>query len=371
MKILSVITELAPGGAEKVVLELASGLRQRGVENVILSLKPAPHNRNLVDEMQEHGIRVRFLNSGKWNPLLVFKLRKAICEESPDLIHSHLIHPNILTRLAACKLKIPLVNTIHIAEHRKRQGIFFLLDRLTFFRCNVCTAVSYAAAEFHEQRCLLPHGTICVVYNGADPVAPPADTERESCARRWGWTAQTKKFGLLGRLNQQKGFDLLLRVLPEIAKKVPSEEDWSFVIIGEGPERAALEKQIGTMTLPSHVHVQLAGFYPNASSIMNLFDVFVMPSRYEGYGLTLVEAMNWGLPVVCNPVDSLPELCRLYSGHAFPADFSSMDRDRIFEALWEASRLPHSEPFSVATVNQMVDTYLSIYRDLLQKGDLF
>lgn len=105
-------------------------------------------------------------------PWRLLSLFRVIREEKPDVIHSHLIHPNLLSRFVNLWTRKPLVNTVHIAERRPGKGLFFRLDGLTFSWCGACTAVSKAAARFHEKRCGLKENSIRVIYNGSDRVAP-------------------------------------------------------------------------------------------------------------------------------------------------------------------------------------------------------
>ena len=77
---------------------------------------------------------------------------------------------------------------------------------------------------------------------------------------------------------------------------MPEGERWGVVVIGEGPERDDLERRVREMSFPN-LTFALPGYRSDARSLMAAFDVMVVPSRYEGYGLTLTEAMTLGLPV--------------------------------------------------------------------------
>lgn len=368
MKIMMVITELGPGGAEKVVLDLTRLLKGAGHENVVVSLKPEPENRKIPDALEKSGIRVVYLNSSKMNPFILFRLASVIKKEKPDLMHSHLIHPNILTRLANRFFRLPLVNTVHIAEQRKGLKLFFLLDRQTFPLCTVCTAVSQAAAKRHEELCHLPPDSIRVIPNAVDPVVPASEELCLQLRNEWKIPGHAKIFGSVGRFNHQKGFDLLLSCLPGVAKTIPDGEFWTFLILGEGQERAALEKQLSGLELPGNIQVLMPGFRSNAASLMNLCDVFVMPSRYEGWPLALAEVMTLGLPVVCNNVPSVAEPCGKYYGTSFLVDFENGDFTAVSDALYMASRCDTRTPQCLMSSPEMLRAYMDTYELAFQSA---
>src|SRR5204862_1696003 len=107
--------------------------------------------------------------------------------------------------------------------------------------------------------------------------------------------------GTLGRLDSQKGFDVLLRALVDVPEA-------RLVVVGDGPERAALERLAAELSLAERVRFE--GWREDARRYLTTFDVFVLPSRFEGFPLAVVEAMLARLPVVASAVGSVPEAVR-------------------------------------------------------------
>ena len=105
---------------------------------------------------------------------------------------------------------------------------------------------------------------------------------------------------------------------------------------------------------------------PDAVKADWLFDVFVMPSRYEGYGLALAEAMSTGVPVVVNPVDSLPELCRFYPDSAETDFESSANRGEAASLIVEFARHPRSGGTVIYRRSEMAESYLGLYEKFLK-----
>ena len=113
--------------------------------------------------------------------------------------------------------------------------------------------------------------------------------------------------------------------------------------------------------------VRLPGFEKDAASYAQAFDAFVMPSRYEGYGLVLAEAISLGLPCVYAPVDSLPELAEGVP-NAFPARFDRPDKDaETAEIIANALSMPRSEKRTLCSVGSMAAEYLALYEELGRK----
>jgi glycosyltransferase involved in cell wall biosynthesis len=175
LRVAMLLTELGPGGAERVVLELSKELKARGHSPLVVSLTPPPSNRSVPDALAGAGIETRYASLSKRAPWNLLRLAGILREAKPDLLHSHLMHPNIAARLLKPFFGCPLLNTVHIADRRAGMRPWFLMDRLTFPLCDACAAVSKAAASFHEAALGLAPGSLEVVYNGLDPVdaAPP------------------------------------------------------------------------------------------------------------------------------------------------------------------------------------------------------
>ena len=366
MKVLFVITGLFPGGAEKIVMEMVRSLLKAGHQTVVVSLQkePASGVRTIVDQLEQLGIRPYFLNVSGLGIFHIFRLHKIIRAEAPDIVHSHLMHANLTARLIRLFRRFTLVNTIHIAERRSalKVRLLFHLDRLSFRLADVCTAVSKAAARFHEQRCGLPDGSIRVIYNGSDPVRPKSPPDIAAMKQQWGLGNAAKVIGSIGRLDYQKGYDLFLASLPGLVPLIPSGERWGILLVGDGPEREKLTKQAAEIERKYPVlHIVLPGYLPDASAWLPALDLFVMPSRYEGFGLTLTEALSLGIPALCSQADSLPELCDFSPENTLTADFTGPDMTDVYR---KALELPKRPGKTFRSTEQMTAEYIRLYREI-------
>lgn len=367
MKILLAITELGAGGAEKIVAVLTREYIRLGHAVTVLSLQGPPSGSPIPEMIRSAGAEIRYLGLRKTQPGMLKKIREAVLKEAPDVVHAHLIHANLLLRIALRKCGIPLVNTIHISERRRGKKPFFLLDRWTFSLADAVTAVSDASARFHERVCGLPSGSIRTIRNGSDPVIPAPEEELRAFRAEWDLDSFDAVLGSIGRLDFQKGYDLLLDRCGTLAGRIPAGQKWILLILGDGPERERLLARTERLKYPG-LRICFAGFRKDAASLMTCFHVFLMPSRYEGYGLALAEAMSLGLPVVCSDADSLPELCARYKGFSKLIHMGSDPGGvKLAEAVSEALRAPRVPGQTLVTDREMAQNYLSLYGEILEK----
>ena len=359
MRIAQVITSLGHGGAERVVTELCRAAVARGDAVLAVSLLPLPPPGadTLVGELRAAGVTVTALGVTKMTPWRVWRLRRALAAWRPDVVHAHLFHAALAARLAAAPGQRPwkLVETVHIADRRRGLAWRFWLDRRTLWRCDALVAVSAAARAFQAARLGVSPERLRVIPNGIRmPVRPDAGLIARWRAA-WGVADCARVLGAVGRLDPQKGFDRLLALLPDLARQVPAGERWGLVILGEGAERPRLEA-LAQQAAADRLVVCLPGYRPDAAACIGAFDLFVMPSRYEGYGLTLAEAMAHGVPILASTADSLPELLAGYAGGRCLAGDAWTGA-----SLAEAARLAHGEPRWSHTADEMCAAYAALY----------
>ncbi len=362
MKILQIITELRPAGAERIVLELSLGLLEKGHQITIISLSPLPETSHIIDELRKYRIPVLDIGVTKWRLWKMFSLARHIRNLKPDIVHAHLFHANFASRLASFRRDYKLVNTVHANDRRNGRFWVFGLDRLTLSLCDSQTAVSYAVRDFHSRKLGVSADTMPVIYNGIPP--PPGLTAkaREELRAQWKLEQCPKIIGSVGRLHSQKGYDRLIKLLPTLQAYIPEGERWGVVILGEGEERSRLESLC--RQCPDNIVVRLPGFRKDAAQCISAFDLFVMPSRYEGFGLTLIEAMAHGVPILANHIDSLPELLAVYP-NGRTMNFYDAEEKKIAQTIVAMAQQEPVDGLAPFTVTKMVNGYFELYQKLL------
>lgn len=311
LRILQLITELEPGGAERIVYELAKGLPRERFAVRVCSLRPA--SGAVAGWLREAGVPVHSLEMCcKWDASAIFRLARLLRSEKIQVLHSHLFHATFLARLAAGP-GLRRVNTVHIPERRRRPWRFWL-ERWTLGRNERVVCVSEAVRRFMREQARLPEKQMRVIYDGVDlqRFAAANDAEyrcaaAEKVRRTLGLPADALVALAAGRLRAQKGFlDLVEAWALFLKAAAPAAARAQLLIAGAGPERPVLEARIAALQLSSRV--RLLGQRDDLSELMAGADVFVLSSHYEGFGLVLVEAMASGLPVLATAVDSVPEV---------------------------------------------------------------
>ncbi|MFA4944546.1 MAG: glycosyltransferase [Lentisphaeria bacterium] len=377
MNILQLITELNPGGAERVVVNLSRELQAQGHTVRVCCLRPPPLSSPIVEELQQAGIPVFSLGLGYLQPwrLLFFRHllqhmrrlhgRGETEEFIPDLIHAHLFHAGLVATSARHPAEPwKLVYTVHICERRKRRFWQFLLERRIARRADAVTGVSQAVRRFYAARTGLDPARIHLTPNGIHPPNPCPPERRQALRSKWGVADCTRVIGAAARLDWQKGLDLLLAALHPLAAKLPPGERWGVVILGEGPHRRRLERLAASA--PPAFKVVLPGFRADAPDCLGAFDLFAMPSRYEGFGLTLSEAMAHGIPILANDSDSLPEVLAGYpNGRILP--IRPRQLEPWADACLELARRDLRTPQPPMTVREMTARHAELYASLLAR----
>jgi GalNAc-alpha-(1->4)-GalNAc-alpha-(1->3)-diNAcBac-PP-undecaprenol alpha-1,4-N-acetyl-D-galactosaminyltransferase len=156
------------------------------------------------------------------------------------------------------------------------------LRKLTYRWAEALAVQTRSVSEWAAQS--ITAKSICVIPNPVPPVGDLAETRGDP---------QQPLLVAMGRLSREKGFDMLLRAAATV---LPRHPEWSIVVLGEGPERVALERL--TIDLGLRGRVRFPGRESNPLSVLKQADMFVLSSRFEGFPNALCEAMACELPVV-------------------------------------------------------------------------
>lgn len=303
IRVLHVIGGGEFGGAERHILTLFKSVDPKDalIEAVCLFTAPfAPLAR-------EAGMSVTVLPMHSKLDLRVARRLKEILSQY-DIVHTHGVRANLLGRLAARGTSLPVCTTVHSFlsqdyPHPVTRIVNTLSERLTRrFTTRFIAVSDYLAADLEKEG--VPREKITVVHNGISLELEQGKPETALRAR-FGLPEGVPLIATVGRLHRVKGHRYFITAAAEVLKKHPAAR---FLIIGSGPERPELERQIHTLGLGGRVII--TGFVKEVMHYYPDFTALVLPSLAEGFGLVVLEAFLHMTPVVATRVGGLPEVVR-------------------------------------------------------------
>jgi glycosyltransferase involved in cell wall biosynthesis len=297
-KILHIISNFQLGGAQVCVKNLVENTAG-DIEHIIYPLR----NRRIDIRIDGELIRTGYRN---YDPRKFFTILRLCKKYRIDIIHAHLEKPIIGSLLASFFSKTPVVIHEHGPVFRSgwRYSIYRLALRILSNRASAVIAVSNATADRLVEKVGLERDRIHVIHNAVDLERfQPDKLKRQQTREKLSIAPDDTVIGFAGRLAFVKGVDLLIEAASSIMKE-PSR--FILVIAGDGPEREKL--QLLAENLGIAEKVKFLGFVDNIAEVMNTFDIGVVPSRQESFGLTAVEFMSMSIPVICSGVEGLAEI---------------------------------------------------------------
>jgi glycosyltransferase involved in cell wall biosynthesis len=293
IRVAFVLAALDAGGAERIIDILSRAAIERGWHVTIITFDratdPIFHRYHLEVNFRRLGLPV----GAKGLPRLALMIRRVVAlrdlmrSRHFDIIVSFLTKINVLTLLAKTGTGTPVIVSERNNPLQQRSNPFWgLLLRWLYPRAAaivMLTERSKVCLPVRQRR------RARVIPNPM--LAPPVEARFEG----------PPTLVAVGRLNEQKGFDLLLRAFAGIAEEIP---DWRLIIWGEGPERSALEQRVCDLGLSGRV--TLPGASATPGTWVASASAFVLSSRYEGFANVLAEAMASGLAVAAFDCDFGP-----------------------------------------------------------------
>jgi glycosyltransferase involved in cell wall biosynthesis len=339
MRIMHVILSRGFAGSERYAAELASF--QAADHEVMLIVRRTHRSRSGTSVVDAVSDRVQVSPVPTWVGTQR-AIERRIQEFLPDVIHTHLRRSGRI--IARAHTEAPSVATLH---NRANGPHFFELDGLI---CNAYWQVreiprTYRGQVFKLNQLFTPHRRL----DAAEIVAL-----RESL----GVAPEQYLVGAAARLAYSKGLDYLIE-----AFRMADLPNARLVILGEGRERARLERMLGpNMAMP--------GFRKNVKDYYQAFDLFVCPSRREPLPLVMLEAFDAGLPIVASTADGCRELIEEYGGDLFPiGDVAALAAKLRTHAFAPRQRLTRDlTPHYIENVSR---TIIEVYEKLIARRRLY
>lgn len=319
MNILEISASFLPkqGGVQRHIYDLCECLTKRGHKPVVLAWKPSKPAFEMITKTAVHRIRIpRLLPIARYNLVFYLSLQIAhlVHKYDIDVIHAHDYLPGVASSLAGFFLRKPVVATFHLPIWRTTYHIRRYLSPVYFFEKILeqffisYVTVIICVSKFTCQETLklgFPSSKLKVIYNWTTHLLKYEPCDIENILKKFNLNRRPFILSVGRLVDKHKGFSMLIRALQLLIHK---GFDIDLVIVGDGPDREMLMRHSLKLGVEDRVHLLS---HVSDSDLGCLYEgcyVFALSSYLEGLPLTLLEAMNFGKPVVATEVGGIPEV---------------------------------------------------------------
>lgn len=355
MKVLHIIPSLASGGAEKMLVDIVKEMKKENIEIEVAVL--TQKDNFFGNKLSKLNIPIHYGPTEKvYSIKNIFFLSKLVRNNNYDIIHTHLFAPQLFVPIAlkiGNNKDIKLITTEHSTHNRRRdKKIFFQLDRWMYRQYDSIIAITNGTKN--ELFGYLPetYNKTIVINNGIDINQYRYAKPLKSLKEDYQIPKENKLVLMVAAMREQKDHETLIRA----SKLLP--DDFTVIFVGDG-ERFQKVKEYANLYGKNIVFL---GKRSDVPSIMASSDIFVLSSKWEGFGLVVVEAAASGLPVVASDVDGLREVVQDIGGTLFEPGNEFELAKKIIEIIENNNK--RYTIYSKYTIQDTVKKYINIYKSI-------
>jgi glycosyltransferase involved in cell wall biosynthesis len=378
--IVHVITRLSLGGSAANTLDSAAAAARAGYRTIV-AVGPVAGEVETTKNSDHRGYQLESIPSLVRNPSpfrdlrALFQIFQLIRCSRAEIVHTHTSKAGFLGRIAAVLAGVPVV--IHTPHGHVFYGyykrsvtkVILLLERCAASLTDYLVFLTAGEAREHHERAIGRPERSVTIPSGVDLETLRAGAPSRQAARRsLDWPDEACVVIGVGRLVPVKGFDLLVRAFSRVLDDEPKAR---LVLVGDGPERLSLERLAQATGISEGV--TFVGTSEEVPRHLAASDILVAPSRNEGQGRVLVEAMALGLPVVGTRVGGIPDVlrdgeCGLLVPPENPGELAqailALARDGELRRSYGANALRQAERFSLRIMeSQLLALYERAYAE--------
>jgi glycosyltransferase involved in cell wall biosynthesis len=308
MRALHILKVKGIAGAEQHLLTLLPGLRARGVDARFLALVP-PDNpaADFTAAAEARGVPLEKLVIRHHADFTLYgQLLSKIREFNPEVVHTHLQHGDLYGIPAARWAGVPVViSSRHNDDDRRQRRALRWLNRWLWGQVSAGIAISESVRQFSIAVEGAPADRLVTIHYGIEAGAQKRDpkTAQQRVRESLGLGPDARIAGMVCRLIPLKGVQVAIDALAILRERLPTAH---LVVAGDGPLKSALVRQAESAGLHGRVH--FLGWRQDIPDVMAAFDLLVVASEREGFGLVMLEAMAQALPVIGTAVSAIPEV---------------------------------------------------------------
>jgi glycosyltransferase involved in cell wall biosynthesis len=301
INVLHTIETTGPGGAENVLISLATGLDRMKFQSFVCL-------RNegwLKDELDRRGVKTFIIEEkGSFDVGFLLKILLLVVREKISLIHAHEFGMSVYGSIVGSLARRRVVTTIHGRNYYWKKMRRRLAMRIAS-RLSQMVTVSMEQQYFLQEKTGIRPKMLKTIYNGIDISEYARNNNTASKKLELGINGGTKVVGTVGNLYPVKGQTYLLKAIPSILEDCP---DVIFLFIGRGDQEQVLRHEV--IDLGINEHVCFLGFRSDVPALLDLMDVFTLPSLEECLPLSVLEAMAKSVPPVVTDVGGNREIIK-------------------------------------------------------------
>jgi len=295
IKVMQITHDLAIGGLQQVVVNICRAMDKDLFDVSVLCLR---HLGSFVPEVEALGIKVILIPQKETTDYLSFlQVASILREEKTEVIHTHNTQPFVDGTLGALLSGVKtIVHTDHARNFPDKKRYMFAEWLMSKFAYKVIGVSDHTSKNLMHYEKISP-GKIMTIPNGIDGSRFSITLDKQKKRKELGIMADGPVLGLGVRLTEQKGITHLLDAMKMVVSHYP---DTTLVIAGDGPLEEELKQKAGRLGIDKNV--RFIGPRLDIPELLNLFDLYVLPSLWEGLPMVLLEAMAAGCPIVCTDV---------------------------------------------------------------------
>lgn len=295
MKVLQIIPMFKLAGAETMCENLCKALQNQGCDVVAVSLYT--EHTPITDRLENAGIKVIYLGKRRGFDFSIFvKLYQLMKKERPEVMHTHIYAARYALPVAAFCGIPKKIHTVHNIAQQEQAKAGKIVNKFMFKHCGVVpAALSEEVKKTVEEVYKLSAEKIPVIFNGVD---------LSNCKVKEDYTKRDEfKIVHIGRFMDVKNHAMILKTFALFAKQ---HTDAKLQLIGDGELRKDMEQLAQELGVENSV--EFAGLQSNVYPWLHDADIFILPSKFEGMPMTLIEAMGTGLPIIASAVGGVPDM---------------------------------------------------------------
>jgi glycosyltransferase involved in cell wall biosynthesis len=366
INVVHLVLSLETGGMERFVYEHCIGIDKKKFNVSVCCIdRLGGFYQNLVD----NGFKVDLLqkNQKHFDYFFPFRLRKYLISNEIDVLHIH-SGAFFLGSFAGFMAKTKGIIYTEHGRHLVEPKIIFLLDKISCLFTDRIVVVSPDLKKHLTEKIKLPEKKIITIINGVDTNCFSPREKSKNLLAQFGLKKSSKIIGTVGRLADIKDHATLIKAFKIVLDNIPESK---LIIVGDGPCENYLKDL--SVELGIYGSVIFTGNQKDIQQILNLFDVFVLPSLREGTSLSLLEAMASGVAPIVTNVGGNPNVVKNgYNGYLVkPGDFGGMALmiTDFFKDFAKIDYIKNNARKSVQdkfSLDKNIELYIKIYLELFE-----